>query len=100
MSKISAPQQLSIKSTKRFFSGSKVISREVTYSQMFIIANRHFQRSILDTQLNPCYHRFNYLKLMNKGEYMSTWKAAYDALTDLNEYSDNALGLFALGLRI
>ncbi|PKF62013.1 hypothetical protein CW745_08490 [Psychromonas sp. psych-6C06] len=30
---------------------------------------------------------------------MSTWKAAYEALTDLSEYSDNALGLFALGLK-
>ncbi|MGK0270737.1 MAG: hypothetical protein ACI88H_001385 [Cocleimonas sp.] len=30
---------------------------------------------------------------------MSTWKAAYNALTDLNEYNDNALGLFALGLK-
>tara|TARA_R110001583_G_scaffold68842_2_gene195597 strand:+ start:1576 stop:3303 length:1728 start_codon:yes stop_codon:yes gene_type:complete len=30
---------------------------------------------------------------------MSTWKAAYNALTDLKEYNDNALGLFALGLK-
>ncbi|CAH5834539.1 hypothetical protein [Klebsiella michiganensis] len=30
---------------------------------------------------------------------MNTWKAAYDALEDLYDYNDNALGLFALGLR-
>ncbi|OOE97027.1 AIPR family protein [Salinivibrio sp. IB643] len=30
---------------------------------------------------------------------MSTWKSAYEALDDLSEYKDNALGLFALGLK-
>ena len=30
---------------------------------------------------------------------MNTWKAAYDALDDLSDYNDNALGLFSLGLR-
>ncbi|EJL6415930.1 AIPR family protein [Vibrio cholerae] len=30
---------------------------------------------------------------------MSTWKAAYESLEELNEYGDNALGLFALGLK-
>lgn len=30
---------------------------------------------------------------------MSTWKTAYEALEDLSEYNDNALGLFALGLK-
>lgn len=30
---------------------------------------------------------------------MDTWEAAYKALEDLSHYKDNALGLFALGLR-
>ncbi|MFH5813557.1 AIPR family protein [Escherichia coli] len=30
---------------------------------------------------------------------MNTWEAAYSALEDLSDYKDNALGLFALGLR-
>lgn len=30
---------------------------------------------------------------------MSTWKTAYESLTELSEYNDNALGLFALGLK-
>lgn len=30
---------------------------------------------------------------------MTTWEAAYNALEDLSDYKDNALGLFALGLR-
>lgn len=30
---------------------------------------------------------------------MSTWKTAYESLEELSEYNDNALGLFALGLR-
>lgn len=30
---------------------------------------------------------------------MSTWKTAYEALDDLSDYNDNALGLFALGLK-
>jgi len=30
---------------------------------------------------------------------MATWEAAYNALEDLSDYKDNALGLFALGLR-
>ncbi|EGQ8155286.1 AIPR family protein [Vibrio alginolyticus] len=30
---------------------------------------------------------------------MSTWKTAYESLEDLAEYKDNALGLFALGLK-
>ena len=29
---------------------------------------------------------------------MSTWNAAYESLTELSDYKDNALGLFALGL--
>lgn len=29
---------------------------------------------------------------------MSTWHAAYESLTELSDYEDNALGLFALGL--
>lgn len=30
---------------------------------------------------------------------MDTWETAYNALEDLSDYKDNALGLFALGLR-
>ncbi|HBC3362266.1 TPA: hypothetical protein KDX70_000473, partial [Vibrio parahaemolyticus] len=30
---------------------------------------------------------------------MSTWKTAYESLEELSEYDDNALGLFALGLK-
>lgn len=30
---------------------------------------------------------------------MSTWKTAYESLVELSEYNDNALGLFALGLK-
>jgi hypothetical protein len=30
---------------------------------------------------------------------MSNWKSAYESLTELFEYNDNALGLFALGLK-
>ncbi len=30
---------------------------------------------------------------------MNTWEAAYSALEDLSDYKENALGLFALGLR-
>ena len=30
---------------------------------------------------------------------MDTWKSAYDGLEELSDYKDNALGLFALGLR-
>ncbi|WP_241616821.1 AIPR family protein [Rosenbergiella epipactidis] len=30
---------------------------------------------------------------------MNTWEAAYAAIEDLSDYKDNALGLFALGLR-
>lgn len=30
---------------------------------------------------------------------MNTWETAYDSLEDLSDYKDNALGLFALGLR-
>jgi hypothetical protein len=30
---------------------------------------------------------------------MSNWKSAYESLTELSEYNDNALGLFALGLK-
>ncbi|MCG3098687.1 AIPR family protein [Enterobacter sp. DRP3] len=30
---------------------------------------------------------------------MDTWESAYSALEDLSDYKDNALGLFALGLR-
>lgn len=30
---------------------------------------------------------------------MNTWESAYSALEDLSDYKDNALGLFALGLR-